>query len=64
MRGIRVADLPSYPGAPRWLRIFGIAVGVVTLLLVALMHASRPHHNMFVGGVDHSAARTTQGSSR
>ena len=54
----RVADLSPYPGAPRWLRMFGIAVGIVALLLVVLIHTGgAPHQGMsFFGGASYSAA--------
>jgi hypothetical protein len=60
-----LADPPSYPGAPRWLRIFGVVVGIVGLLFVVLIHGSLPHHNMpFVGTLDHGASHAPQESGR
>ena len=29
-----MADLPSYPGAPRWVKVFGIIVIALVLLLL------------------------------
>jgi hypothetical protein len=34
-----MADLPTYPGAPRWVKVFGIVVGVLALLIIILMFA-------------------------
>ena len=43
-----MADLPAYPGTPRWVKVFGIiAIGLV--LLVVIM--------MFIGGGDHGPGR-------
>lgn len=43
----RMADPPTYPGAPRWLWMFGAAASVVALLLIALIHVGgAPHHGM------------------
>lgn len=42
-----MADPPPYPGAPRWVKVSGIAVGVVVLLVVVLIHSGGgPHHNI------------------
>jgi ABC-type phosphate transport system auxiliary subunit len=42
-----MADPPPYPGAPRWLWMFGAAVSIIALLLVVLIHVSgAPHHGM------------------
>jgi hypothetical protein len=35
-----MADPARYPGAPRWVKTFAIAVGAVALLVVILLHAS------------------------
>lgn len=53
-----MADLPLYPGAPRWLRTFGISLGIIALLLIVLIHAGgAPHHGMpTFGGAGHGAA--------
>ncbi len=44
-----MANRPSYPGTPRWVKVFGIVVIVVVLLVVA---------RMFVGG-EHGPGRHT-----
>jgi hypothetical protein len=50
-------DPPSYPGAPRWVKVSGIVVGVVALLLVILIHVSGGHNTPTAGGLGgHSAA--------
>ena len=42
-----MADLPPYPGTPRWLWVFGAAVSVMALLLVVLIHVGgAPYHRM------------------
>jgi hypothetical protein len=53
-----MADPPSYPGAPRWLKLSAVAVGVVALLLVIFVHGgSGAHHHLpFIGGLGHHAA--------
>jgi len=33
----RMAELPAYPGTPRWVRVFGIIALAVVLLLVIMM---------------------------
>jgi hypothetical protein len=33
-----MAESPAYPGAPRWLKMFGIVVLVVLLFLVIVGH--------------------------
>ncbi len=33
-----MADPPPYPGTPRWVKVSGIAVGIVTVLMVVLIH--------------------------
>ena len=38
-----MADPPPYPGAPRWVKVFGIIVIVVVLLAVAMMVAGGEH---------------------
>jgi hypothetical protein len=44
------ANRPSYPGTPRWVKVFGIIVIFVVLLVVAMM---------FIGGGEHGPARHT-----
>ena len=47
----------SYPGAPRWVKVSGIVVGVAALLLVVLIHVSGGHNIPTAGGLGgHSAA--------
>ena len=42
-----MADPRPYPGPPRWVKVSGIAVGVLALLIVILIHAGGgPHHNI------------------
>jgi hypothetical protein len=51
-----MADPRSYPGAPRWVKVSGIVVGVVALLLVVLIHAGGGHNMPSAGG--HGAAES------
>ena len=44
-----MADLPPYPGTPRWVKVFGIIVIVLFLLFVG---------RMFIGG-EHGPGRHT-----
>ena len=44
-----MANRPSYPGTPRWVKVFGIIVIIVVLLIVA---------RMFIGG-GHGPGRHT-----
>jgi hypothetical protein len=37
-----MADLPPYPGTPRWVKVFGIIALVVVLLFVILMFTRGP----------------------
>ncbi len=37
-----MADLPPYPGTPRWVKVFGILALVVVLLLVILLLTRGP----------------------
>jgi hypothetical protein len=55
----QMADQPSYPGAPRWLKVSAIAIGGAALLLVVLIHAGGGlrHHVPSIGGFGHSAAQ-------
>lgn len=32
-----MAELPSYPGTPRWVKISGIVIGILALLLVVVI---------------------------
>jgi hypothetical protein len=41
-----MADPRSYPGAPRWVKVSGIVVGVVALLLAVLIHVSGGHQHI------------------
>ncbi len=52
-------DPPSYPGAPRWLKLSTIAAGGMALLFVVLLHGgSGPQHNPpSIGGLGHHVAR-------
>ena len=54
-----MAGRPSYPGAPRWLKGFAIAIGGVALLLVVLIHGGSGlrHHMPSISGLGHSAAQ-------
>jgi hypothetical protein len=45
-----MANRPPYPGAPRWVKVFGIIVIVLVLLVVAIM---------FIGGGEHGPGRHT-----
>ena len=45
-----MANRPTYPGAPRWVKVFGIIVIVLVLLVVAMM---------FIGGGEHGPGRHT-----
>ena len=57
-----MADPPPYPGAPRWLRMLGVAAGIAALLLVVLIHGDGGHRHTipFVGSLDHGATHATQ----
>jgi hypothetical protein len=39
-----MADLPPYPGAPRWVKISGIIAGLLVLLVVVLLLAGGGQH--------------------
>ena len=45
-----MANMPPYPGTPRWVKVFGI-VGIVLVLLVVA--------RMFIGGGEHGPGRHT-----
>jgi hypothetical protein len=51
-----VADPRSYPGAPRWVKVSGIVVGVVALLLVVVIHVGRGHNKRAAAGLHGHAA--------
>jgi hypothetical protein len=38
-----MTDPLPYPGAPRWVKVSGIVVGVAALLVVVLIHAGGGH---------------------
>jgi hypothetical protein len=38
-----MADFPPYPGAPRWVKVFGSIALVLVLLFVVLMFSRGPH---------------------
>ena len=54
-----MAGPPPYPGAPRWLKMSAMAVGVAALLLVILVHGGRGfnRHMPSIGGLGHNAAQ-------
>lgn len=39
-----MADIPAYPGAPRWVKISGIVVAVLALLVVIIILAGGGRH--------------------
>ena len=39
-----MADLPPYPGAPRWIKISGIVAGVLILLIAILLVGGGGRH--------------------
>ncbi len=39
-----MANRPSYPGTPRWVKVFGIIVIVVVLLVVAMVLIGSGEH--------------------
>jgi hypothetical protein len=42
-----MVDPARYPGAPRWVKAFGITVGASALLVVILIHSGGgPRHNI------------------
>jgi hypothetical protein len=54
----QMVDPDRYPGAPRWVKVFGIAIGAAALLVVIVIHAGGgPRHNVpSAGGIgDHTA---------
>ena len=40
---MRVADVPAYPGTPRWVKVSGIIALVLVLLVVVVMLISGGH---------------------
>jgi len=49
-----MADSPAYPGAPRWLKVFAIAVLALVLLLATIGHivlGGRALHGLHGGHV-------------
>jgi hypothetical protein len=44
-----MADPLPYPGAPRWVKASGVAVGVVALLVVILIHVGGGHDMQSAG---------------
>ncbi len=48
-------DPHTYPGAPRWMKVSGIAV-VVALLLVVLIHVGGGHNILAAAGLGGHAA--------
>src|SRR3546814_12248030 len=45
-----MAEVPPYPGAPRWVKVSGIVIGVLILLLGIIVFTG-------VGGEDHGPGR-------
>jgi len=52
-----MTDPLPYPGAPRWVKLSGIAIGVVVLLTVVLIHIGGSHNMQPAGGLSSHAAR-------
>jgi hypothetical protein len=66
-----MADLPPYPGTPRWVKVFGIiAIGLVLLIVILLLtggpgrHGPRRHlpSGDAGGGIPRSSVKTVQQS--
>lgn len=36
-------EQPTYPGAPRWVKVFGTIFVVIVLLFVFVLHSRGPH---------------------
>lgn len=51
-----MADPLPYPGAPRWVKASGVAVGVVALLVVILIHTGAGHNSQPLGDLGGHAA--------
>jgi hypothetical protein len=45
-----MSDPLPYPGAPRWVKVSGIVVGVMALLVVVVIHVSGDHNMQSAGG--------------
>jgi hypothetical protein len=45
-----MSDPPAYPGAPRWVKMSGIVVGVMALLVVVVIHVGGGHDVQSAGG--------------
>ncbi len=46
-----MAEPARYPGVPRWVKVFAIAVGAVALFVVIVLHAGGElHHNILSAG--------------
>ena len=63
-RDRQTADLPPYPGTPRWVKVFGIiAIGLVLLVVILLLTGGPGRHgpgrHMGPGG---SSAQTPSSS--
>jgi hypothetical protein len=65
---IGIEELPPYPGAPRWVRVFGVIALVLVLLLALMMivrtdghgpgrHAPAPEREGAVEGAGQSPGR-------
>jgi hypothetical protein len=46
-----MADPPPYPGTPRWVKVSGVAAGILALLVVILIHAGGGHNLQSGGGI-------------
>jgi hypothetical protein len=46
-----MSDPLSYPGAPRWVKVSAIVIGVATLLIVVLIHAGGGHNMLSTRGL-------------
>jgi hypothetical protein len=53
---VHMADPLPYPGAPRWVKASGVAVGVVALLVVILIHTGAGHNSQPLGDLGGHAA--------
>jgi hypothetical protein len=51
-----MADPLPYPGAPRWVKVSGIAVIVLATLVVILIHVGGGNHMLSAGGHGNHAA--------
>jgi hypothetical protein len=56
-----MADLPPYPGTPRWVKVFGIiAIGLVLLVVILLLTGGLGRH----GPGRHKPSNVTQHSAQ